>query len=48
MDYVEQAGIRVAKPLYDFVAGEALPGTGIEADAFWQGFAALLSGLAPR
>ena len=42
MDYVEQAGIRIAKPLYDFVNSEALPGTSIGADAFWSGFAALL------
>jgi malate synthase len=48
MDYVESAGIRIAKPLYDFVAGEALPGTSISADAFWSGFAGLLADLAPR
>ena len=29
MDYVEHAGIRIAKPLYDFVNSEALPGTSI-------------------
>jgi malate synthase len=48
MDYVEQAGIRIAKPLYDFVNGEALPGTSIGPNAFWSGFAALLADLAPR
>jgi malate synthase len=48
MDYVEQAGIRIAKPLYDFVDREALPGTSISADAFWSGFAGLLTDLAPR
>jgi malate synthase len=48
MDYVRQSGIRVAKPLYDFVNGEALPGTPVSADAFWSGFAALLADLAPR
>jgi malate synthase len=48
MDYVEQAGIRIAKPLYDFVTSEALPGTSISADAFWTGFAGLLADLAPR
>ena len=30
MDYVEQAGIRIAKPLYEFVNTESLPGTSIE------------------
>ena len=48
MDYVEQAGIRIAKPLYEFVNSEALPGTSIGADAFWSGFAGLLADLAPR
>ena len=48
MDYVASAGIRIARPLYDFVNGEALPGTLIGADAFWGGFAGLLADLAPR
>ena len=48
MDYVASAGIRIAKPLYDFVNGEALPGTSIDADTFWRGFAGLLADLAPR
>jgi malate synthase len=48
MDYIELAGIRVARSLHDFVNNEALPGTAISADAFWSGFAALLSDLAPR
>jgi malate synthase len=48
MDYIEQAGIRIAKPLYDFVNSEALPGTSIDADVFWSGFAGLLGALAPR
>nr|WP_294554227.1 malate synthase G [uncultured Rhodopila sp.] len=48
MDYVETAGIRIAKPLYDFVDREALPGTAIRSDAFWSGFASLLADLAPR
>ena len=48
MDYVKSAGIRIAKPLYDFVNSEALPGTSISANAFWSGFAGLLVDLAPR
>ncbi|HBK09520.1 MAG TPA: malate synthase G, partial [Acetobacteraceae bacterium] len=48
MDYIAQSGIRIAKPLYDFVNSEALPGTSIGSDAFWGGFAALLADLAPR
>jgi malate synthase len=48
MDYVAQSGIRIAKPLYEFVTREALPGTSVSADAFWGGFAGLLAELAPR
>jgi malate synthase len=48
MDYVALAGIRIAKPLYEFVISEALPGTSIAPDAFWSGFATLLQDLSPR
>jgi malate synthase len=40
--------IEVDKVLFDFVAREALPGTGIDEQSFWKGFASLVSGLAPR
>jgi len=48
MDHVDAGGLRVARPLFDFVNNEALPGTGITADKFWTGYAALLRDLAPR
>jgi malate synthase len=41
-------GLQVATVLYDFVEQEALPGTGLDAAAFWDGFAALLKAFAPR
>ena len=47
MDRTDVAGLRVARELHDFVA-EALPGTGVDADAFWTRFAALVGDLAPR
>ncbi|WP_295445845.1 malate synthase G [uncultured Thiodictyon sp.] len=45
---VDVAGLKVAKPLYDLVETEIAPGTGIEPDALWQSFAAILAELAPR
>ncbi len=40
--------LEINEVLYDFVNREALPGTGIQARAFWSGFAALVRLLAPR
>ncbi|WP_404386151.1 malate synthase G [Caenispirillum salinarum] len=47
-DRIDVGRLRVAKPLYDFITTEALPGTGIEPDVFWQGLDALAHDLAPR
>jgi malate synthase len=44
----DAAGLQVATVLYDFIVNEALPGTGLTADAFWAGFAALLAEFGPR
>ncbi len=48
MDRTQTHGLQVAKPLYDFIAAEALPGTGLTADGFWSGFAAIVHDMAPR
>ncbi|MER9026185.1 malate synthase G [Mesorhizobium sp. M0815] len=47
-DRVEIAGLRIARQLHDFVVNEALPGTGIEAEAFWSGFSAIVHDLSPK
>ncbi|TIO06911.1 MAG: malate synthase G [Mesorhizobium sp.] len=47
-DRVEIAGLQIARELHDFIVNEALPGTGIAADAFWTGFAAIVGDLAPK
>jgi malate synthase len=48
VERIELHGLQVARVLYDFVQREALPGTGVEADAFWAGLARLVDTLAPR
>lgn len=45
---VEIDGLKVAKELYDFVANEAVVGTSINADAFFQGLAAIVDDLSPK
>jgi malate synthase len=48
IERIELHGLKVASVLYDFVQREALPGTGVDADAFWAGLAGLVEKLAPR
>ena len=48
MNDASSAGLQVAPPLAAFLAEEALPGTGISAAQFWQGYARLLAEFAPR
>jgi malate synthase len=45
---VDRSGLQVDTVLADFIETRALPGTGIPAAGFWQGFAGLLGDLAPR
>ncbi|MFN5999036.1 MAG: malate synthase G [Paracoccaceae bacterium] len=45
---LDRAGLQVDAVLARFVEDEALPGTGIEAGAFWSGFAGLLAEFAPK
>jgi malate synthase len=45
---VQLGGLHVAASLHRFVEEEALPGTGIDPQAFWQGVDALVHDLAPR
>ncbi|MBT2186510.1 malate synthase G [Sphingobium nicotianae] len=45
---VTRAGLSVAAELADFIEGQALPGTGLTAEAFWQGTADIFARFAPR
>ncbi|WP_443192586.1 malate synthase G [Pseudomonas indica] len=45
---VQVGGLQVAKVLFDFVNDEAIPGTGLSADAFWAGAEAVINDLAPK
>ncbi|MBD7975806.1 malate synthase G [Serpens gallinarum] len=45
---VEIGGLQVARVLFDFVNNEAIPGTGLNADAFWAGAAGVIHDLAPK
>ncbi len=40
--------LEVDRLLHDFVAREAIPGTGVDAGHFWRGFASLVRRLSPR
>ncbi len=46
--YTDRAGLRVAAELAAFVETEALPGTGVDPEAFWTGFSDLVHDLGPR
>ena len=46
--FVPRAGLEVAAVLAAFIEDEVLAGTGVAADAFWSGLAALDAEMAPR
>ena len=41
-------GLQVATELHRFINEQVLPGTGIDAATFWQGFDAIVHDLAPK
>lgn len=46
--YTDRAELKIARQLVDFIEKDALPGTGVDADAFWDGLSRLLNDFGPR
>ena len=47
-DRINVHGLQVEPVLYDFINNEALPGSGVDQEAFWSGAAEVINDLAPR
>ena len=46
-EFINKKSLRVAKPLYEFLEMEALPGSGVGSDTFWEGFSNLVRNYGP-
>jgi len=46
-NYINRSGLQVAAALAEFVEGRAIAGTGIDADAIWNGLASLMERFVP-
>ena len=44
---IQTNNLTINKSLYDFINNEALPGTKVNKDAFWEGFSELIHEFGP-
>ena len=47
-EYVQKGGLQIASELYEFINTKAIPGTGVESDAFWSSVDTIANELAPK
>ena len=47
-DRIEKYGLNVDAKLVNFIESEAIPGTGVDVQKFWQGFAEIIEKLGPK
>jgi len=45
---IDKNGLKISAELYEFIVNEALPDTGVDADGFFEAFAAAVADLAPK
>lgn len=48
MGMIDKNGLKIDSELHDFIVNEAIPGTGVDADAFFTSMAAIVTELAPK
>lgn len=48
MKRIDKNGLKISADLHEFIINEALPGTGVDADSFFEAFAAAVDDLAPK
>ena len=47
-DRIEKYGLNIDAKLVNFIESEAIPGTGVDVQKFWQGFAEIIEKLGPK
>ena len=47
MEKIDKNGLKISSELFEFINKEAIPGTKIETDSFWDNFSSVVHELAP-